>query len=113
MPSTVTIDTVGETATLSFQDRLGEDTTAPANLGPVPFTSDNPSVATIAADPTNPLVGDITPVSAGTVNIGVGTLVDASGNPIVEADGSAFPATVSQLLTVNPGAAVGDRLALS
>ncbi len=114
MPGTITIDTTNETVTLSFQDRLGEDTAAPANLGPVAFTTDDPAVATVATDAANPLQGDITPVGAGTVNIGVDALVDTAGATLVEADGvTPFPVPSPQALTVNPGAAVGDRLALS
>jgi hypothetical protein len=113
MPTIVTVDTTNETITLGFTDRIPEPTAPPANLGAVSFTSDNPAIATVAVDPNNPLVGDITPTGAGVVNLGIGPLVDTAGAPLLEADGTAFPQPDAQQLTVNPGAAVGDRLTLA
>lgn len=114
VPATITIDTVNETGVLEFTDRLDEATSPPANIGPVVFTSDNPTVATVATDTVNPLQVDVTILSAGTTNVGCSPLVDTSGNPLMEADGvTPFPAVASQALVVNPGAAVGERLTLA
>ena len=110
---TITVDTVNEIATVGFTDDKG-DTNAAAPAGAVvTFTSDNPAAATVAADATNPLQGNITPVAEGVTNIGA-TVADASGNPLLEADGvTPWAAIVPVALTVNPGAAVGAVLTAS
>lgn len=70
MPSTLSVDATDGTATLSYTDDHGDPATTPADAAPV-FSSDTPAVLTIASDPTNPLVGDITPVAVGTANVSV------------------------------------------
>ena len=118
MSSSINIDTVGAVASLVFEDRLNEATSAPLSSdGVTPvvvaYTSDNPAVATVDATS-----GALTEVAAGTVNIGA-TVNDAiTGAPALEASttdpvtgvvtpGAPF-APVPQNITVNPGAAVGD-----
>jgi len=106
MPGTIDVDTTNETATVSFVDDKGNETTAPAGAV-VTFASDDEAVATIAANPDDQLVGTITPVAPGSANISV--LVTGA----LEADGItpiASPDPVT--LTVNPGAATGERLTL-
>lgn len=114
MAGQITVDTAAgeENATLAFVDDKGDtDAAAPAGAV-VTFTSDNPSVATVATNADNALQGDITPVAEGTANIGA-TIADGSGNPIMEPDGltpfSVSPVTV----TVSAGGATGAELTLS
>jgi hypothetical protein len=113
MAGQITVDTTNETATLAYLDDKG-DTDAAAPAGAVAtFTSSDPAVATIAANPANPNVGDITPVAEGSTDIGV-TLANADGSPVLEADGSTpFPTPAAVTVTVGAGAAVGDSLTLS
>jgi hypothetical protein len=112
MPGSITVDTTNETALVEFVDDKG-DVNAPAPAGAVvTFTSDNPSVATVATDATNPLQGDVTPVAEGTANIGA-TIADASGNPILEPDGVTPFTVASVAVTVGPGAADSATLVLS
>jgi hypothetical protein len=112
MPGTITVDTTDETATLAWVDDKGDVTTGPAGVV-VTFTSDTPTVATVAADATNPLQGDVTPVGIGTASIGA-TMANADGSPVMEADGvTPFPAVGSVTVTVTAGAAAGAALVLS
>jgi hypothetical protein len=112
VPGQISVDTVGESATIEWVDDRG-DTNAPAPAGAVvTFTSDNPAVATVATDATNPLQGDVTPVAEGTANIGA-TIADASGNPILEPDGVTPFTVASVAVTVGPGAADSATLVLS
>jgi hypothetical protein len=115
MPSEITVDVTNETISLGFTDRTGEATSAPTGLDPISFTSDNNAVATVAVDPNNPLQGDITPTGAGTVNLGIQPDPPTvnGGQPLTEPDGSPFPAAGTVALTVDPGAATGERLTLS
>lgn len=100
----ISVDTANETATIEFVDDKGNKTDAPANAS-VTFTSDNAAVATITTDPANPLQGNISPTGVGTVMIGA-TIGGATGP-----DGTTpLPNPDPVALTVNPGAAVGERL---
>lgn len=114
MPGALTVDTVNETLTLQFTDDKGDtDAAAPAGLDAPVFTSDNPAVATIAPDPANPLVGDVTVVGEGSANLGIDPLT-AGGSPLTEADGTTpFPQPATVAVTVTAGAAVGDALVLN
>jgi hypothetical protein len=117
MPGQITVDTTNETATIEFVDDKGDtNAAAPSNASGnvvATFTSDNESVATVAADASNPYQADITPVAEGTANIGA-TLAYPDGSAVFEADGvTPFPDPASVEVTVGPGAAVGDALVLS
>lgn len=104
MPGTIDVDTTNETATLSFVDDKGNETPAPAGAT-VTFASSDAAVATVASDPANPLVGNITPVAPGTAQVSVtvdGAMEPDGTTPIASPD----PVT----LTVNPGAPAGERL---
>jgi hypothetical protein len=104
----ISIDHTAATITVSFVDSHGESTTAPADLGTLTFTSDNPSVATVAPDPYNPLVGKITPMGVGTANLGIEPLLDRSGVAVPLPTPAPTPVTVvagaaaSVVLTINP-----------
>lgn len=118
MPGQITVDTTNETATFGFVDDKG-DTDAAAPTSPdgspvvVTFASDNAAVATVVTDASNPLQGDIIPVTEGTANISA-TLANADGTPVLEADGvTPFPTPAAVAVTVSAGAAVGDALTLS
>lgn len=113
MSGQINVDTTNETVTLSFVDDHGDtDAVGPAGAV-VTFSSDNEAVVTVAADASNPLVGDISVVAEGTANIGA-TLANADGSPVLEADGSTpFPNPDSVAVTVSAGPAVGDSLVLS
>ncbi len=103
----ISIDHTAATITVSFVDTHGEPTTAPADLGTLTFTSDNPSVATVVADPYNPLVGKITPVGVGTVNLGIEPLLDRSGVAV------SLPTPAPTPITVVAGAAASVVLTIS
>ena len=112
MPGQITVDTTNETATVQFVDDKG-DTNAAAPVGAVvTFTSDNVAVVTVAADPTNPLVANVTPVTEGTANIGA-TIADASGAPILEPDGVTPFSVAPGAVTVSAGPAGSAQLVLS
>jgi hypothetical protein len=117
MPGQITVDTTNETVTLEWVDDKG-DTNAVAPTSPdgspvvVTFTSDNDAVATVVADASSPLQGDITPVAEGSANIGA-TIADDQGNPVLEPDGVTPFSVASVAVTVGPGAAVGAALVLS
>ena len=112
MPGSITVDTTNETATVHFVDDKGDtDAAAPEGIV-VTFASDTPTVATIAADPANPLQGNITPVAEGTANISV-TFTNADGTPFLEPDGTTPFTAQPVALTVTAGAAVGADLSLS
>lgn len=98
MPGTITVDTTDESATLAFVDDKGNETPAPAEAV-VNFSSSNPDVATIDSG------GSITPVGVGETQIAV--TVDGAMEP----DGvTPIPNPDPITLTVDPGAAVGERL---
>ena len=101
---TITVDTTNETATVQYVDDHGDVLSAAPEGSTVAFASSDSAVATIAPDAANPLQGDITPVAVGTVTFSVST-TGADGNPL-------FADATSDSLTVNPGAAVGQRLTL-
>jgi hypothetical protein len=107
-PGTITVDTENETATVSFVDDKGDTTTAPSGAT-VTFSSSDTTIATIDPDSSNPFQGDVTPVSVGTVTLSAtfaGSALEADGvTPIADPD----PVTV----TIDPGAAVGARIALA
>jgi hypothetical protein len=118
MPGQITVDTTNETAVVEFLDDHG-DTNAAAPVAAsgsplvVTFSSDTPTVATIATDSSNPLQGDVTPVGEGTANLSA-TLAYEDGSPVLEADGvTPFPQPGAVAVTVSAGAAVGDALSLS
>ncbi len=112
MPGTITVDTANETANVNFVDDKGDTNAAAPDGIIIAFTSDNPAVATITADPSNPLQGNITPVAEGTANIGV-TFTGADGTPFLEPDGVTPFTAAPAVLTVTAGAAVGADLTLS
>lgn len=98
MPGTIDVDTTDEKATLTFVDDKGNETAQP-EAAVVVFSSSDTNVATI--DPS----GAITPVGVGETQIGV----DVQG--AFEPDGvTAIPNPDPITLTVNPGAAAGERL---
>ena len=106
--TTINIDTTDGVASLVFEDRLNEATTAPLSAdgvtpGVVQYTADNPAVATI-----DPNSGAITAVGAGAVNFGATVNDAATGAPLVESDGTTPFAPAPVAVTVDPGAAVGD-----
>ena len=105
--SEISIDNTVATITVSFVDSHGGATTAPAELAAPVFTSDNPDVATVEADPYNPLVGKITPVAVGTANLGIDPLVDWSGNVVP------LPAPTPTAITVVAGAAASVVLTIT
>lgn len=105
MPGQINVDTTNETVTLQFSDDHGDPTDAPAGVQ-VTFTSSNTAVATVAADASNPLVGDITPVSVGSSDIGA----DITGAN--EPNGSPFTVT-PVTVTVSAGPAADASLVLS
>jgi hypothetical protein len=103
----ISIDNTVATITVSFVDNHGEPTTAPADLGTLVFTSDNPSVATVAPDPYNPLVGKITPVAVGSANLGIDPLLDRSGGAV------SLPTPTPTAITVVAGAAASVVLTIT
>lgn len=109
MPGTINVDTTNETVSLDFTDDKGNKTDAPAGAT-IAFTTSDATIATIAVDAANPLQGDITPAGApGNVQIGA-----TSNGTALEADGTtAIPDPDSVTLTVDPGAAAGERLTLA
>lgn len=104
MQGSITVDTTNSTATLAFTDDHGDTDAAQPDGSTVTFSSDNPAVASIAADSTNPLQADITPAGEGSCNL-IASVADANGN-------SLFP-DASVQLTVKAGAATGDAFTLS
>ena len=107
MAGSITIDTVGETATVTFDDDHGNPTSAPTGAV-ASFVSSDTAVATVAVDAANPLECDITPVGLGTSDISVsfnGTALKADGSPISDPS----PVTV----TVSAGAAAEESFVLS
>lgn len=112
MPSVINVDTLGEKLVLEFTDRTGEVTPD------VPFQVDGVTPAIITYGTSDEAVatidssGSITPVGAGTVALSV-DIANADGSPVLEADGvTPFnPAPVS--VEVDPGAAVGARIAVT
>jgi hypothetical protein len=103
----ISMDNTVATITVSFVDSHGEPTTAPAELGTPVFTSDNPSVATVAPNPYNPLVGKITPVAVGSANLGIDPLLNRSGDPI------SLPTPAPTAITVVAGAAAAVVLTIT
>lgn len=108
MAGQITVDTQSETATVTFDDDKGNPTDAPQGAQAT-FASSDESVATVAADPNNPLEADITPVGIGSAGISVtfnGTALKADGStPIPD------PAPVT--VTVSAGAADSESFELS
>lgn len=106
--TSVTVDATNEVAQVVFIDDHG-DTDAPTPAGAtIEFTSSNPAAAMIAPDPVNPLVGLISVVGEGQTDIGV-SITDS-------ATGAAYPDWTPidpVTLDVDPGAAIGARLALA
>jgi hypothetical protein len=103
----ISIDNAAATITVSFVDSHGEPTAAPPDLGTLVFTSDNPSVATVAPDPYNPFVGKITPVAVGSANLGIDPLLDRSGSPV------SLPTPNTTAITVVAGAATSVVLTIT
>lgn len=105
MPGKISVDSTTGKVTLEFDDDKGDTDAAEPAGDEVTFTSENLAVFTVAADPTNGLVGDITPVAEGAANVVV-NVRDSTGNA------TAFP-PISALVTIVAGAAVGDALVIS
>lgn len=107
MPGTITVDTTNETVVVDFVDDKGDVAVAPSGATVV-YSSDTPTVVTVATDATNPLQGDITVVAEGTANI------SAVLSNALEADGvTEIPDPAPVAVTVTAGAAVGADLVLS
>lgn len=111
VPGTITVDTVGEAASLQFIDDKGDTDAAPptaadGSAAVITFTSSDPAVLTVDDS------GAITVVGEGTALLSC-NIEDATGAPILEPDGVTpfTPDPVS--LTVMAGAAVGARLAVN
>lgn len=105
MPGQINVDTTNETVTLEFFDDHNDATDAPVGAT-VAFTSSDQSVATVAVDASNPLVGDITPLKVGSTDIGA--TVSGANAP----DGKPF--SVSPVaVTVSAGPASTAGLVLS
>lgn len=99
-------DTTTGTITVAFQDDKGNPVEPPANLGAIPFTSDNETVVTVAVDPANPLQAHISPVGVGQANVGVGQIVDAAGSTLLLPDGvTPFPVPAAVAVDVQPAPA--------
>ncbi len=106
----ITVDTTNEVATVTFQDDKGNDTAAPDGTVAT-FASSDTSVLTVDNTVDN-LVAALAPLAVGTADVSV-TLADSAGNPLMEADGSPWPAVDSVSVEVDPGAAVGAKLSVS
>lgn len=104
MQGSITVDETSRTATLSFVDDHGDTDAAQPDGSTVTFSTDNPAVATVAADSSNPLQADITPAGEGSVNV-TASVADAEGNAL-------FP-DASFALTVTAGAATADGFSLN
>jgi hypothetical protein len=102
---TITVDTTNATVTLEFQDDKGDATTAPSGASVV-FSSDTPSVCTVAADATNPFQGDLSPVAIGSFNLSA--VVSGS-----YANQTAIAPPAPLALTIQAGAAAGDALVVA
>jgi hypothetical protein len=105
-PMSFTVDSTTGTGTYVFDDDKGDVATQPAG-STVAFSSDTPTVATVAADGTNPLQADITIVGVeGTATITAVTN-GADGNPLAfAADGTTpFVQAAGVLITVSAGQA--------
>lgn len=78
----ITVDTTDGSVTLAFTDDKGDPTAAPDGVT-VSYSIDNTSVCTVAADATNPLEGDLSPVAIGSFNLSASVTGSyANGNPI-------------------------------
>jgi hypothetical protein len=106
----VNVDTVNETATVSFQDDKG-DATAQPDGSVITFSSSDETVFVLTARADNPAVADFAFNSAGTADAGA-TVTDADGNPLTEADGTPWAPIDPTTVTVDPGAAVGARMSV-
>lgn len=113
--ATFTVDETTGTGVVGFEDDKG-DTDAPQPVGStVAFTSDNPSVVSVAADATNPLQADLTVEGVeGSANI-TASVNDANGNPITEADDgtTAFTQPAPVAVTVSAGQAVSGEFSVA
>jgi hypothetical protein len=108
MAGQITVDTTNETAWIDFVDDHGNTTAAPAGAV-ISFTSSDETVLTVAADATNPLQVDITPVGLGTASI-----TASSNGTALEADGvTPIPDAAPVSVTVSAGAAAGESFTLS
>ena len=111
MPAAViTVDTVGATVSLGGADDHGNPISLPAGTV-VTFASDTDTVLTVGASSPGAdaagnvtAVASLTPVALGTANLSA-TVADASGNPLLEADGVTpipAPAPVAQPVVAGP-----------
>ncbi len=99
MAGSITVDTTNETVSVVFDDDKGNVAVAPEGATAT-WASDNPAVATVAADFTNSLVGNVTPLTPGTANI------SATGSGWLEADGvTEIPDPAPAVVTVAAGPA--------
>lgn len=104
MPGSISIDsTTGEAKVLFVDDKGDTDAAAPAGAV-VTYRSSDETVATVDAS-----TGKITPVKEGTTNIGA-DILDASGNPVLEPDGTTPFSVPDSAITIVAGAAVGAEL---
>jgi hypothetical protein len=112
MSGQINIDTEDESGTVTLTDKAGNPVTIDGVVAA--YASDNEAVATVAADPTNPLKVKVTPVGLGTANVSVTSLVDATGAALLETDGvTPIPMPGSALVTVTAGGADGATFVLS
>lgn len=100
----INVDTTTSKARLTWVDDHGDTDATPPTNAAATWSSDNPAVLTVAADPSDPLAAVITPVAEGSANISV-TLTDSTtGAALTLPDGTPFPAPtpVTQAVTAGP-----------
>lgn len=120
--STFTVDTTDGSANLQFADDKGDAVAGPNDsvtgspVVPV-ITSDNEGVLTAATAVAGSTPGSwtaaLTPVAAGTANIGVAALTNSDGSAVNDAAGNAFPVPAAVEVTVTAGAAAELTLSVA
>lgn len=110
MSAQLTVDDTNKQLVIEFLDDKGDTDAAPpasndGNPLVVNFTSTDPSVCGVAADPSNPLVGALTVGNEGECQLGA-EIQNGDGSQVMEPDGST-PFTVTPVdVTVGAGQAV-------
>jgi hypothetical protein len=102
MAAVITVDTTDGTVNLEFQDDKGDAAEAPVGAGVV-FSSDTPSVCTVAVDAASDFQGDLTPVAVGSFVLSA----QVTGN---YANGTPIETPAPLPLTIVAGAAASDLL---
>jgi len=103
----ITVDDVNKKVTVTFDDDHLDTVSAPTGAVAT-FGSDNGAVCTVAADPADPISGDLTPVSAGDTNLSC-----AFNGTALKADGSTIADPPPVVLTVGPGPAASASLSVA